>query len=148
MTTKPIDVEKLTQRKVTIPLIMIAGLFVMGWRMDGITVDYLDDFFILKAEAGEQFEKISKQVEQNTLIIVAHVGEYKLNENASQIAIIENQIYELEFHVAENGESDLTRQRRQDLTSRLARLGRVRQCIVRNQHRSENETSENCDAIQ
>ena len=127
---------------------MLVGILVLGWRADGITVDYLDDFFNHKAEAGEQFEKISEQVEQNTQLIVAHVGEYKLNENASQIARIENQLAELEFYIASNGESDLTRDRKRDLAATLNRLGRVRQCIVRNGHRDDADTVENCDAVQ
>jgi hypothetical protein len=146
--TRPIDVEKLTQRKVTVPLVLLGGILVLGWRADGLTVDYLDDFFITKAVAEEQFEQISKQVETNTDLIVQHVGEYKLNENASRMSRIESQLYDLEFHVEQNGETELTRDRKKALTSELQRLGRVRSCIVRNQHKSEGELVENCDAIQ
>ena len=148
MVMRPIDIQKFTQRKVTIPIIMVIGILVLGWRADGITVDYLDNFFILRGEATEQFAVISKQVESNAQLIVAHIGEYKLNENASQIAVIENQLYELEFHVAQNGESDLTRDRKQDLMARLNRLGRVRQCITDNQRLSDDvEIPVNCDAV-
>lgn len=148
MVAKPIDVQKLTQRKVTIPLIMVVGILILGWRADGITVDYLDDFFILKSEASEQFEKISEQVKQNSELIIQHVGEYKLNENAKAMSRIQDALFELKFHVTENGESNLTRERKRSLDSQLARLGRVRACIVSNQHISDDEPTTNCDAIQ
>lgn len=146
-THKPIDVEKLTQRKVTVPLVMLIGVLVLGWRMDGITVGYLDDFFITKVEASEQFSTISKQVQENQTLIVAHVGEYKLNENAKALRAAQDALFELEFHVEQNGESDLTRARKRSLNAEVQRLGRVRACIITNQHISDDETPTNCDAI-
>lgn len=139
--TKPIDVQKLTQRKVTVPLVMLIGVLVLGWRADGITVDYLDDFFILKAEADEQYTSISKQVQANATLISGHIRTYELNENAKATRGVEDKIYDLELYVAANGVSELTRNRTRDLDAELNRLGRVRACIIRN---IENE---NCTAI-
>lgn len=144
---KTIDVDKLKETKVTLPLIMVVGLVVLGFKADNLTVDYLGEFFITKAEASEQYEQVSKQVEKNTELIATHVNEYKLNENANRIARIESQLFDLEFHVEQNGETELTRDRERALRAELARLGRIRACIVRNQHRSDDEAVENCDAI-
>lgn len=148
MTTKSIDYEKLTKTKVTLPAITLLGFVLIGINLNGWSVDYFGEWFITKAEASEQFEQISKQVADNQALIVSHVGEYKLNENAKGMARIQDALFELEFHVAENGETDLTRDRKRSLDTQLARLGRMRACIVRNQHLSDDEVAENCDAIQ
>lgn len=139
--SKPIDVEKFTQRKVTVPIIMVVGLVVLGFKADNLTVDYLDDFFVTKAEAEEHSEQITAQVGDNTTLLVSHISEYKLNENAKAIKNTENAIYNLELYVEANSESELTRTRRRDLATELSRLGRVRACIVRN------DPDENCSAI-
>jgi len=141
MPRKPLDIEKLTQRKVTVPVIMIIGLVVLGWKFDGLTVDYLDDFFMTKAVAEEQFKVISEQVGANAMLISGHIRTYELNENAKNHQLVQDQIYELQLYVSANGENDLTRTRQRDLDASLARLGRVRNCIVRN------DDEENCDAI-
>ena len=86
MTGKAIDVQKLTQRRITMPAILVVGLVVLGWRADSLTVDYLDDFFITRAVAEEQYEGISKQVAQNATLITGHIRTYELNENARDIA--------------------------------------------------------------
>ena len=141
MPRKPLDIEKLTQRKVTVPVIMVIGLVVLGWKFDGMTVDYLDDFFMTKAVAEEQFKVISEQVGANATLISGHIRTYELNENAKNHQLVQDQIYELQLYVSANGENDLTRTRQRDLDASLARLGRVRNCIVRN------DDEENCDAI-
>jgi len=141
MPRKPIDIEKFTQRKVTVPVIMVLGLIVLGWKFDGITVDYLDDFFMTKAVAEEQFKVISLQVGANATLISGHIRTYELNENAKSSTLVQDQIYMLELYISANGENDLTRTRQRDLDASLARLGRVRACIVRN------DDDENCTAI-
>ncbi len=141
MTRKPLDIEKLTQRKVTVPVIMVIAFIALGWKFDHITVDYLDDFFMTKAVAEEQFESINKQLGANASLITGHIRTYELNENAKQSQRVQDQIYELELYIAANGENDLTRTRNRDLAASLGRLGRVRACIIRN------DDDENCDAI-
>lgn len=138
----PIDIEKLTQRKVTMPIILILGLIVLGFRANNITVGYLDDFFVTRAEADDHAEQITSQVADNTRLLVSHISEYKLNENAKAMRVVENEIYNLELWVAQNGDTELTQRRLRDLRSDISRLGRVRACIVRNQ------PGENCAVIQ
>lgn len=139
--SKPIDIQKLTQRKVTVPLILIAAVAVFAWRLDSFTVDYLDDFFITRVEATEQYEIVTAQVSENADLIKGHISEYKLNENAREIRAAEDALYNLELYVAANTESKLTRDRKRSLDSTLSRLGRVRACIVRA------NKLENCSAI-
>lgn len=138
---KPIDIQKLTQRKVTVPVILIVGLVVLGWRADSMTVDYLDNFFVTRAEAEEQFKQVTAQVSENGALIRGHISEYKLNENAKSIQAAEDAIYNLSLFVEVNSESELTRNRARDLAATLSRLGRVRACILRN------DPLENCSAI-
>lgn len=141
MSSKPIDVQKLTQRKVTVPIILIVGLVVLGFRANNLTVGYLDDFFVTRAEAEDQYEQITAQVGETSKLLESHIDEYQLNENAKAIRAAEDAIYELELYVAANTESDLTRDRKRDLQAELSRLGRVRACILRD------DPDENCSAI-
>jgi len=148
--TKPVDWNKLKETKVTLPLIAVVALVVFGIKFNAITVDYLDDFFLSKAVAEEQYSVITEQVTETRTLVVTHINEYKLNENAKATRETTDQIYMLELYIAANGESDLTNTRKRDLSNSLARLGRVRACIIRNAaHAAEDDPPppENCDAI-
>ena len=139
---KPINIESLTQRRVTMPAILIVGLVVLGFRANNLTVGYLDEFFVTRAEADEHAEQITAQVAQTSKLLKSHIDEYQLNENAKAIRSIEDKLYELELFVEANEASDLTRNRQRDLSAELSRLGRVRACILRG------NPNENCSAIQ
>ena len=138
--TKPLDLEKLTQRKVTMPAILIVGLVVLGFNANKLTVAYLSDFFITKAYAEEEYEQIKTQVAANATLITSHIKTYELNENAKETRRISDALYDLELYVAANGENQLTMTRKRDLAAELARLGRQRACIVRN------DPDEDCSA--
>ena len=141
MTLKPLDIEKLTRRKVTVPLVMVVGLVILGFKADNLTVGYLEEFFVRKAEAEEHYYEISEQLAANTKLITQHIRTYELNENAKDTTRVQDQIYDLELYVAANGLNELAQQRKRDLTASLARLTRVRSCILRN------VPNENCTAI-
>jgi len=150
MSGKPIDYSKLKETKVTLPIIGVIALVIFGWKFDGITVDYLDDFFLSKALAEEQYTVITEQVTETRTLIVTHLNEYKLNENAKATAGVSDQLYNLELYVAANGASDLTSNRQRDLANTLSKLGRQRACIIRNATNSVKPSPpapENCDAI-
>jgi hypothetical protein len=120
---------------------MVLGLVVFGWKADNLTVSYLSEFFVTKAQAGEQFEAITKQVGENTKLLTSHIQTYELNENARDTRRVQDQLYDLELYIAANGENELTRQRVRDLRAELQRLARVRACIIRD------DPDENCMAI-
>ena len=141
MTLKPLDIEKLTRRKVTVPLVMVVGLVILGFKADNLTVGYLEEFFVRKAEAEEHYHEISEQLAANTKLITQHIRTYELNENAKDTTRVQDQIYDLELYVAANGLNELAQQRKRDLDASLARLTRVRTCILRN------NPNENCTAI-
>ena len=148
--SRTIDYSKLKETKVTLPLIGVLALLWFGWKFDGITVDYLDEFFLSKSLAEEQYTVITKQTTETRVLIVTHINEYKLNENAKSTANAADQLYNLELYVAANGASDLTTNRQRDLANTLARLGRQRACIIRNastRQLSDPPPPENCDAI-
>ncbi len=150
MSGKPLDYSKLKETKVTLPLIAVVALVFLGWKFDGITVDYLDEFFLSKALAEEQYTVITEQVTETRTLIVTHLNEYKLNENAKATANASDQLYNLELYVAANGASDLTTNRKRDLGNQLSKLGRQRACIIRNATnsvRADPPPPENCDAI-
>lgn len=138
---KPLDYEKLTRRKVTVPIVLLIGILLLGWRMESLTVAFFADHFITRVEAAEQTEQITSQVAATSRILEAHISEYKLNENAREIRDTEDAIYNLELYIAANQESRLTRDRMRDLQADLSKLGRVRKCIVRD------APGETCSAI-
>ncbi len=141
MAGKPIDLQKLTQRKVTVPLVMLIGVLFLGWRADSLTVSYLGEFFLEKAVAEEQYKEITRQVAANAGLITGHIRTYELNENAKASKGVQDQLYNLELYVAANSENQLTQTRKRDLSAELNRLGRQRACIIRN------DPNENCASI-
>lgn len=141
MTRKPLDIEKLTQRKVTVPIVLLVGVLVLGWRADSLTVGYLGEFFLEKAVAEEQYKVITEQVQANATLITGHIRTYELNENAKASKGVQDQLYNLELYIAANEDNQLTQTRKRDLSAELNRLGRVRACIIRNVE------GENCASI-
>ena len=140
-TRNPIDVQKLTQRKVTVPAIMIVGLVVLGFKADNLTIGYLDNFFVTDVVAEELYDGLTEQVAANTTLLTGHIRTYELNENAKDTRRAQDQLYDLELYVAANGTNDLATQRKRDLDRELSRLTRVRACIVRH------DPNVNCAAV-
>lgn len=141
MQKKPINLEMLTQRKVTMPAIFIVALVVFGFRADSLTVGYLSEFFMPRAVAEDQFKSISKSVKANATLITGHIRTYELNENAKETRKVQDEIFNLELYVADNGHNELTRDRGRDLNNAIGRLERQRACIIRN------DPAENCGDI-
>ena len=123
------------------PVIMIAGLITFVWRLDNITIDYLDDFFITVAVAEELYGGLTEQVAANTTLLTGHSRTYELNENAKDTRRVTDQLYDLELYVAVNGTSELATKRKRNLDHEVTRLERVRACILRN------DPNENCAAV-
>jgi hypothetical protein len=141
MARKPIDVEALTQRKVTVPLVLIVGLVVLGFKADNLTVGYLGEFFLEKAVAEEQYKQITEAVASNAKLITGHIRTYELNENARDTRRVQEKLSDLDLYVAANGSNEIVTVRRAELQTELGRLGRVRACIIRNAN------DENCASI-
>jgi hypothetical protein len=148
MATKTLDYSKLRETKVTIPFVALLGFIWLGFNAKDLTVSALSNFFLSKADAQEQYKIVTEQVTKTRTLIVTHINEYKINENGKETRSIANEMYNLELYVAANGDSQLTRDRKRDLANQLARLGRVRACVIRNaQIQNGNREPENCDAI-
>jgi hypothetical protein len=138
---KHIDIEKLTQRKVTMPIIFIVALVVFGFRADNLTIGYLSEFFMERAVAEEQFKQIQISVKANATLISGHIRTYELNENAKESSRVEAEIFNLNLYVSANGANQITNDRLRGLNAETSRLKRVRACIVRN------KLDENCGDI-
>lgn len=146
---KPLDYSKLKETKITIPVVVLLGMLWVGFNAKSLTVGTLSDFFVTKASAEEQYTVLSEQLIETRTLVVTHIKEYKLNENARETQSVTNQMYNLELYVAANGESELTRTRLLDLQHQMQTLTRVRACVLRNAQIPEDSTREpeNCDAI-
>jgi len=142
-----LDYSKLKEAKITIPVVVLLGLFWVGFNAKAITVDALGEFFIHKAAAEDQYQQLAAKIETNQTVIVSHIQEYKLNENARETRAITNELYNLELFESANGVSQLTQDRKRQLTEQLQTLARKRACVIRNANLPEGRTPENCDAI-
>lgn len=149
MSGKPLDYSKLKDTKITIPLVAVLGFLWLGFNAKSLTVGALSEFFLAKAEAEEQFIVVTEQVTETRTLIVTHINEYKLNENAKATRVAADQMYNLELYIAANDESQLTADRKRALANQLATLSRQRACIIRNATMQDDDerTPENCDAI-
>lgn len=146
---KPLDYSKLKETKITIPVVVLLGMLWIGFNAKDLTIGKLSEFFVTTAKAEEQYKVLTETVTENRTLIVTHINEYKLNENAKETRAITNEIYNLELYEAAQGTSQLTQQRRRDLEDQLSRLARVRACILRNASipPGSERVPENCDAI-
>jgi hypothetical protein len=85
--------------------------------------------------------QLKKQVDEITALTVGHIRTYELNENARESRRVQDALYDLELWEAANGTNTLSQNRKRDLQAELQRLGRERQCIIRN------DPDEDCSAI-
>ncbi len=123
---KPIDWEKATKTKVTVPIAVLVGFLFVGMQINSWTVSYLSEFFLTTAAA----EDISKAVAQNARNISAHISEYKINEATKAITNIQDALFDLSQWVVANSETAQTRQRRHELEGRLTAWNSYRDCLV------------------
>lgn len=121
-----IDWEKATKTKVTVPLAVLLGFALVGFRINSWTVDYLSDFFLTTVAAGE----ISAAVQANAKAISGHINEYKINEAKKAITGLQDQIFELRQWVSVNGANVQTAQREDELGRRLTSWLAYRNCLV------------------
>lgn len=143
------DYKKLKETKITIPVVVLIGMLWVGFNAKSLTVGTMSEFFVPRAEAEEQYTVLSKQLIETRTLVVTHIKEYKLNENARETQSVANEMYNLELYEAANGESQLTLDRKRDLEHQMQRLNRMRACVLRNAQIPEDSARkhENCDAI-
>ena len=131
----PLDWEKLKKKRVTLPVAALAFLFLGGWQAYESVTGWHFSNFISKVEAAD----ISQQIEANTKVIYAHIQTYEITEADKSITTLQDQIFELTQWVSVNGETDITRQRKEELARRLLKWQEYKACLV-------NEGA-NCDSV-
>ena len=83
--------RKAGEMKVTVPAVLLAGLFWLGVKADTFTVDYLDDWFVTKAEAQEQLHQLESKVDQ----LEGKVDNLGKKFDTQRIADIEREVFKI-----------------------------------------------------
>jgi hypothetical protein len=126
MTTPHVDWEKIKKTRVTVPIAaLLIGAFVV-WQGVGKFTEWHVDNFLTTAAAGD----ISDAVQANATVIAAHLNDYQINEAERNITNIQDQLFNLTQWVEANGETDITRQRKNELQRRLQDWRDFKQCLV------------------
>jgi len=134
-TDKPLDWENLKKKRITLPVATLGFLFLAGWQgYESVTGWHFANFVSVA-----QAENISQQIADNTKVITTHIKVYEITEAEKSITTLQDQIFELTQWVSVNGETDITRQRKEELQRRLVSWQEYKTCLV-------NE-GVNCDSL-
>lgn len=120
------DFSKIGEQKVTVPLILLAGLVWLGWNARDLTVDGLDPFFFSEAQG----EELTKAVEQNTAVLTAYIKRQEIRDVNDQLSTISSQITETQLWIAANGENPIATARLGDLVKRRSDLMNKKECLL------------------
>lgn len=123
---KSVNFDSLTETKVTVPLILLAGLVWLGWNARELTIDGLDQFFFTDAAASE----LTKAVQANTDVLSTYIKRQEIRDVSEQIQVIGGQITETQLWVAANGENPIATARLGDLVSRRTKLTNKKNCLL------------------
>lgn len=134
-----IDVSKYSDLKVTIPAVLLLGVFAIGWRVDHITADYIDNSlgFVTDAEATElsaktrqEIEKLSSKIDGITRTFDQYVRRQDVKEINTRIDSKEREIRNLEREIAEHGTNTVLRDQLVDARSVLNMLENEKRCLL------------------
>ena len=73
--------------RVTVPVALLAGLFWLGFSADSISVDYLKQWFITRAEAQTISEKVDR--------LEGSVNDLGRKIDTNRVAAIEREVFDL-----------------------------------------------------
>lgn len=132
-----IDVKKLGETRVTVPLALLAGLFWLGLNARELTIGSLDQVFFTDAAAGE----LTKAVERNTDALTAFIRRQEIRDVNEQLDDVAAQITATELWIAANGANAIASARMVELINRKSKLEEKRSCLLN----ASIENKELCD---
>ncbi len=121
-----INLAKLGETKVTVPLILIAAVAVGGYKAESFTVEVLDEFFFTDVAASE----LAKAVEDNTTVLYSYIQQQEIRDVNADIVLVANQIQETQLWIAANGENPIATARLGDLVTRQRQLNDKKACLL------------------
>ncbi len=120
------NLAKLGEQKVTVPLALLVGLLVIGWQAKDFTIDGLDEFFISEAEGSE----MTAQLEQLTENLGKYIEKSEIRAINDDIAAVDDQVTETQLWIAANGENQIATARLTDLVKRRDALKETKVCLL------------------
>ncbi len=121
-----INLSKLSETKVTVPLIMILAVAVGAYKAQDFTIDVLDEFFFTDAAAAE----LADAVQANTEVLYSYIKKQEIRDVKEQIVLVANQIQETNLWIAANGENPIATARLSDLVARQRQLDDKKDCLL------------------
>jgi len=121
-----INLAKLGETKVTVPLILIAAVAVAAYKAQSFTVEVLDEFFFTDVAAAE----LADAVQANTEVLYSYIQKQEIRDVNEQIVLVANQIQETQLWIAANGENPIATARLRDLVARQRQLDDKKDCLL------------------
>jgi hypothetical protein len=132
-----LNLAKLGETKVTVPLILIAAVALIGFKAQSFTVEVLDEFFFTDAAAAE----LADAVQANTEVLYSYIQKQEIRDVNEQIVLVANQIQETQLWIAANGQNPIATARLQDLVARQRLLDDKKDCLL-NENISDKDVCE------
>lgn len=120
------NLSKIGEQKVTVPLILLAGLLWLGWNARDLTVNGLDQFFFSEAQGQE----LAEAVQQNTKVLTDYIRRAEIRDVNDQLVQIDAQVTETQLWIAANGENPIATARLGDLVQRRRGLEDKKACLL------------------
>ena len=124
MTT--LNLAKLGETKVTVPLILIAAVALIGFRAQSFTVDVLDEFFFSEAQGQE----LAQAVEKQGIMLYEYIAKSEIREVNDAMREVNEQITETQLWIAANGTNPIATARLGDLVQRRDELKDTKACLL------------------
>ena len=124
MTT--LNLAKLGETKVTVPLILIAAVALIGFKAQSFTVDVLDEFFFSEAQGQE----LAQAVEKQGIMLYEYIAKSEIREVNDAMREVNEQITETQLWIAANGTNPIATARLGDLVQRRDELKDTKACLL------------------
>jgi len=121
-----LNLAKLGETKVTVPLILIAAVALIGFKAQSFTVDVLDEFFFSEAQG----EELADAVQENTEVLYKYIAKAEIREVNDEIREVNAQVTETQLWIAANGTNQIATARLGDLVQRRDELRETKTCLL------------------
>ncbi len=121
-----LNLAKLGETKVTVPLILIAAVALIGFKAQSFTVDVLDEFFFSEAQGQE----LAQAVEKQGIMLYEYIAKSEIREVNDAMREVNEQITETQLWIAANGTNPIATARLGDLVQRRDELKDTKACLL------------------
>ncbi len=121
-----LNLAKLSETKVTVPLILIVAVALIGFRAQSFTVDVLDEFFFSEAQGQE----LAQAVEKQGIMLYEYIAKSEIREVNDAMREVNEQITETQLWIAANGTNPIATARLGDLVQRRDELKDTKACLL------------------